>query len=155
MQEWYEYVLITGTFIRKGCTPDYHHIYVESGRVLIDMNVVGDNDEPVIEDTWLFHEFVFVAPGIFMPGAGGGLLNYEFERNVTDVFAPSYDEIVALFEQWQGYIQREPGYCSAAVLTQWLCQASPDYCFYTASMKYDNSWELVGEIKFSQKESER
>lgn len=149
-KEWREYVLISGVFVREGQKPEDVFLNIENGRVLLDMNVVGDNDEPVMEDTWLFDGFAFVAPGIYTPGCAGGMLEYEFANHMgTDVFAPHYNEIVELFRQHEENIRAEPEHCAASVFTQWHCVAKSSYHPETGT-EWDSGWKLVGEFVLPQ-----
>jgi hypothetical protein len=155
VNQWYEYVLITGVLIQNGYTPDDYCIDVEGGSVLFDNNVLSNNDEPAARDTWVFEGFAFIAPGRSMIGCGGGMLGYEFDSASIDIFAPYYDDIAGLFRQYERSIQDDPGYCSAAVFTQWSCTTASQYDPYTGSYEWENGWELVGEFVLSQTQMEQ
>jgi hypothetical protein len=142
---WYEYVLVAGVFVQKGQTPEDVFLDIENGSVLLDMDVIGNNDDPVTQDTWMFDEFKFITPGVYAPGCDAGMLEYEFGNMHIDVFAPHYNGIVQLFRQYEDNIRKEPKYCAASVITRWRC-ITMSYYHYETGMEWDNEWELVGEL---------
>lgn len=148
MSHWYEYILITGASLQCGEAPQDHDIDIEAGDVLIDTSFVGNNDDPVQQDTWIFTDFLFVPTAPHTRDEPCMMLAFEAgHSSIIEVVMKDYGQLSRLFAEHEETIGIMPERPFATLLTRWLCSAQRNFDPYTHSYENDIKWQLDGKVE--------